>query len=74
MARPEVLEKIQDIEIEVEKIIVDAEKKARNAISKAEKKADGILAKEKEKIAKNHGEKLEKSRVEVEAECKKTLK
>ena len=35
MARPEVLEKIQDIEIEVEKIIVDAEKKAQNAISKA---------------------------------------
>ena len=74
MARPEVLEKIQDIEIEVEKIIVDAEKMAQGSISKAEKKAESIVVKENGKTAKNNDDKLERARVEIEVECKKILK
>jgi len=74
MARPEVLEKIQDIEIEVEKIIADAEKMAQGSISKAEKKAESIVVKENGKTAKNNDDKLERARVEIEVECKKILK
>ena len=65
MARPEVLEKIQGIETEVEKIISDAEKKAEGIIEKGKKKAEGIIEKEKDKIAKTHSEKLKKAVDEI---------